>query len=61
MKDKSIDDKPQLTEDEIRKMFYEVKGGLLLSKEKFYKKLKAIDPTVKQKDIYKDRFFIYFY
>ena len=53
MKDKSIDDKPQLTEDEIRKMFYEVKGGLLLSKEKFYKKLKAIDPTVKQKDIYK--------
>ena len=48
---KTLDEEPKLTEDEISKMFYD--SGLLLSKEKFYKKLKAIDPTIKQKDIFK--------
>ena len=30
-------------------MFYKVKGNLLLSKDKFYKKIKGIDPTVQRK------------
>ena len=54
MKEKTLDDETpvKLTEEDIKKIFYE-KGSLLLSKDKFYKKIKAMDPTVKQKAINK--------
>ena len=48
MKEKTLDDETpvKLTEEDIKKIFYE-KSSLLLSKDKFYKKIKAMDPTVK--------------
>ena len=54
MKEKSIDH-VKLSDEDITKFFYEVKGNLLLSKDKYYKKLKGIDPTVQRKAI--DKFY----